>query len=352
MIEVRQYNASDAPAYDRCVVSDPRNLVYPTRPFLTFLQEVAGGETHCLVAEEDDNIRGVFPYLRKWDERYGTVYNSLPWYGSYGACTLAGDAGPEVRERLIDAWRTMLYETRDLLTATAVLSPLEEAHRESYSAILVNATTDSRIGQITNLPYGGAGLDERLLSVFSQKTRNLVRKSLKQGFSLIMSDEEWTWRFLHDTHVENMHAIGGKAKPWEHFAAMRTHIPVEWRSIYVAMLAEIPVAAMLLFSFNRTVEYITPVVKVDYRSSQPLSFLIYNGMFDAVKKGFAYWNWGGTWITQGSLHHFKAGWGGKDYPYTYLIDASPKSIEIIKNNVDDIVDAFPYYYVYPFNQLT
>ncbi|MEN6624118.1 MAG: GNAT family N-acetyltransferase [Smithella sp.] len=352
MIAVHNYSISEAPVYDQCIVSNPENLIYSTRPFLTFLQEVTGEEAHCLVAEEDNHILGVFPYLLKRNERYGTVYNSLPWYGSYGACTLADNTGSQVRNCLIDVWCAMLYDCPDLLTATAVLSPFEETYRYSYSDKLVNGTTDSRIGQITNLPDDGADLNERLLAVFSQKTRNLVRKSLKQGFSLVVSDDEWAWRFLHETHLENMQAIGGKAKPWEHFAAMRSHIPMEWRSIYVAMLGNMPVAGMLLFTFNKTVEYITPVVKVDYRSTQPLSFLIYNGMIDAIKKGFASWNWGGTWITQESLHHFKAGWGAKDHPYTYLIHASPGSVEIIKKNQNDVINSFPYYYVFPFNQLT
>jgi hypothetical protein len=351
MIEVREYNDLDSGAYDQCIVSSSLSLIYPTRPFLSFLQEVTGGKIHCLLAEEDGQILGVFPSLEKRDERFGTVYNSLPWYGSYGGCTLAEDSNTQVRSRLVEAWSSMLQNCNDLLTATAVLSPFEEKHRESYSSIVVNGTIDSRIGQLTPLPYGGAGFEERLMELFSQKTRNLVRKSLKQSFSLIASDDEWAWRFLCETHHENMSAIGGIPKPKAHFDALRRHIPASSREVLIATISGKPVAALLILFFNKTVEYITPVIKHDYRSQQPLSFLIWHGMVRAVERGFAWWNWGGTWYTQESLHHFKAGWGAIDMHYTYLITLGDGALDLLRRDIGPVRTAYSCFYLYPYHQL-
>jgi hypothetical protein len=351
MIEVRCYNDSDGPAYDQCIVSAPQNLIYPTRPFLAFLKEVTGGEVHSLVAEENGQILGVFPSLLKRDLHYGTVCNSLPWYGSYGGCTLADKACPQVRESLIRAWLAMIHEYSDLLTATVVLSPFEEMHLDSYAAILVNGAADSRVGQMSSLPADGADLDENLIKLFRQKTRNLVRKSLKQKFSLVSSDEEWAWNFLCVTHHENMTAVGGVPKPKGHFDALRRHIPAEWRDLLVATIDGKPVAALLMILFNKTVEYITPVIEKDYRSLQPLSFLIWHGMMRAAKNGFRWWNWGGTWHTQKSLHHFKAGWGAVDMPYSYLICASESGRKRLAEHRSALRELFPYYYTYPYHLL-
>ena len=109
-----------------------------------------------------------------------------------------------------------------------------------------------------------------------------------------------------------MSAIGGRAKPWGHFAAMRELIPAAWRQLFVTRLDGEPVSAMLLFRFNQTVDNITPVIRHEFRSRQPLSFAIWHAMLDAVRSGFRWWNWGGTWETQQSLHHFKRGWGAAE----------------------------------------
>jgi len=175
-----------------------------------------------------------------------------------------------------------------------------------------------------------------------------VRKALKQGFQLVISDEEWAWQFLHKTHTENLRSIGGIPKPWEHFAAIRQNIPWEWRNIFVALLDGKPVAALLMLYFNQTAEYVTPVIMQEHRSSQPLSFLIWHAMLHATANGFRWWNWGGTWDSQKSLHHFKAGWGAEDYPYSYFISLKPASLVLMKSDLNDLRSAFPYYYLLPF----
>ena len=107
----------------------------------------------------------------------------------------------------------------------------------------------------------------------------------------------------------------------------------------------------MLLQFRHTIEYITPVVCKEYRASQPLSFLIFHAMQDAVGRGFRQWNWGGTWRTQHTLYRFKAGFGAIDRPYSYLVVASEESHRRLRAVRRQIGDAFPYYYVYPFAEL-
>src|SRR6185295_10454956 len=63
---------------------------------------------------------------------------------------------------------------------------------------------------------------------------------------------------------------------------------------YIARLDGRPVAGLLLFYFNDTAEYFTPVVQPEYRAMQPLSLIIWQAMRDAVARGMRHWNWGGT----------------------------------------------------------
>jgi hypothetical protein len=350
MIRIETLDRSQAGQYEAFLLSSPTSLVYASAEFAAFLLESVGGEYTCLVAWDGNEIVGALPLFTRTAPAFGSVVNSLPWYGSYGGCTLrSGDDG-EVRRLLVTRYREMI-EAEKPLSSVMILSPFENPHLSEYEALLAPSHRDSRIGQITVLPEGPDRVEEKLFGTYRQKTRNLVRKSLLQGMTCRVSDGEEVLRFLFETHQENMEAVGGKAKPWLHFEALRKSIPASRRSVWLALLGDTPVAAMLLIYFNKTVEYVTPVVKVDYRSLQPLSFLIHHAMTDAVEKGYRYWNWGGTWLTQSSLHHFKAGWGAADCPYTYLIHASDESVAAIRKNIEDVQAAYPYYYVFPYDRL-
>jgi lipid II:glycine glycyltransferase (peptidoglycan interpeptide bridge formation enzyme) len=146
--------------------------------------------------------------------------------------------------------------------------------------------------------------------------------------------------------------MGGQAKPWEHFVALRECLEPAQRSLSVAMLDGRPAAALLLLFHGRTVEYLTPVIRHEYRARQPLSFLIYHGMVDAAGRGMASWNWGGTWESQESLHHFKAGWGADDHPYVYLIHATDGALASLRQNLARWREAFPFFYLVPFRAVT
>lgn len=351
MTTVHLYSGNDLESCARCIHTGDNNLIYSTLPFLLFLQEATGATLHCLVAEKNGEIAGVLPWLKKQSEQYGTVCNSLPWYGSYGGCTLAAGVGDTVREALLAVYAAHLRTIPDLLTATTILSPFEDHALEIYQKFLQEQVQDARTGQISCLPQAGDGLEERLMAIISQKTRNLVRKSLKQGFALEVRDDDAAWQFLADIHHENMATIGGKPKPHSHFEALRRQIPAAWRELLLATLDGAPVAALLLLTFNRTVEYITPVICHEYRSQQPLSFLIWHGMLRGIARGACWWNWGGTWHSQQSLHHFKAGWGAIDMPYTYLVQVADGATERLRTKHAEIVSAFPWFYLYPFHLL-
>lgn len=350
MIQVVELCADLEPVYTDFLLSDRRNMIYGSLEFRSFLRRVVPGEPKYLVALRNSHIVGALPCFIATDSKLGGSINSLPWYGSHGGCLIAPDAPSTTRDALLVAYRELL-DRPEMVFGTLILPLEEQAYLPKYIEVLKPHVTDSRIGQLTELPIDGPDLEQRLEITLLQKTRNAARKARKQGFELIITDDDWAWQFLYQTHVENMVGIGGRAKPWDHFVAMRNTIPAEWRQIMIAMRDGIAVAAMLLFRFNHTVEYITPVIKHEFRSLQPLSFLIWQGMLDAVKSGYRWWNWGGTWITQKSLHHFKAGWGAKDRPYTYLTHATQRGIEALKNDRALVAQAFPYYFTYPFHLL-
>lgn len=337
--------------FDDCGRLSPESLIYQSRSFLSFLEKTTDSCAKMIAAREGGEIVGYIAWCEKKDEHYGTVINSLPWYGSYGGCRIADSAHEEVCNALIDAYGEYVRGVQDLLSATTILSPLHPDHLEKYKAIFPDCVLDNRICQISQLPNSCGRIDEALLSTMTQKTRNLVRKSLKQAFSVRESDNDADWEFLVNVHHENMAIIGGKPKPVEHFQYIRELLPKNHYKLYIAMLDDVPVAALLNFYYGKTVEYITPVIRHEYRTLQPLSFLIYHGMLDAARTGHLFWNWGGTWRTQQSLYHFKAGWGAIDKSYTYVTYMKDESVTLLKNDTQRIVAAYQWFYLFPFQLL-
>ncbi|MGH8643133.1 MAG: GNAT family N-acetyltransferase [Gammaproteobacteria bacterium] len=350
MIRISRLDASSENEYRRLLAANPDALIYATPEYRDFLSAVLAGEPVYLIARSGEEAVGALPCFRCCHDGVGVVLNSLPWYGSHGGCIVSERNAQGVREALLAAYLEM-GTASDVISAVLILTPFEEDRRNLYQDTLRPSAIDHRVGQITSLPSPGAGLIERLDKTVTQKTRNLIRKALKQGFRMEIRDDESTWRFLHQTHEENMAAIGGRAKPWAHFVALREKLPTDWRSLFVAYLDDKPVAALLLLYYKITVEYFTPVIKHKYRPLQPLTFLIWHAMVDAAERGCRRWNWGGTWNSQVSLHHFKAGWGARDCPYTYFINADRDAVAWMRARRQMLLAAFPCYYLYPFAQL-
>lgn len=353
--KIRELSDPDLPAYVDFLSRNALLPIYGSPEFLKFLEAVGDCRTHVLIATDGSQIVGALPYAVAEREGAGCVVNSLPWYGSHGS-VIVGNApckcGEDVliRRALLTGFMAAIGR-EDLLSATVILLPDEEPHASIYREVLRPAATDFRVGQITDLPRNEAGVERELEATIRQKTRNLVRKSLKQDFVEIVTDEAWAWDYLAVTHTENMEAIGGRAKPREHFLAMRSVLPPQMRRLSVAMKDNVPVAAMLLFVSAHTREYVTPVISKEFRAHQPLSFLIWMGMVDAVRSGCRRWNWGGTWLNQEKLHHFKAGFGATDRPYSYLITATDTGLKKLRDIKPTLGALFPYFYVYPFEAL-
>jgi len=328
-------------------------LLYAAPSFLDFLRMATQSQIEVLVAERGGQIVGALPFAVCEAQGVGRIVNSLPWWGSHGSVVLdrcAVDAD-RVRTALLDAFAARM-ENLEPLSITMILLPAEEAASPLYEWVLAPTATDERVGQMSELPADGPDLEARLLATFQQKTRNLVRKGLKQHFREVVTDDEWAWDFLAGTHATNMAALSGNAKPRNHFEAIRQAFPPTMRRLALAMDGDTPVAGILTIAFNGTVEYITPVIAVTHRPRQPLSFLIFEAMREAIRSGATRWNWGGTWIGQPALHHFKAGFGAADHHYSYLIWASDEGLAFFRGHKTELGSLFPFFYIYPYGALT
>jgi hypothetical protein len=346
VIAVDRLAADPGPEYDEFVRSNADTLLYASDRYRRLLRTFLKADDRYLVARDGNRIVGVLPAMLRRNERHGAVLNSLPFYGSNGAVVDA-DGDRRVRQRLLDAFHAIAAD-EGCAASTIVTSPFER-DLAFYDKEAKATFRDERIGQLTALPADG---DARaaLMQSFHHKTRNMIRKAQKSGLSVRTDGSAADLEFLIRTHTENIEALGGIAKP----ACFFDLIPQLFRAgddfrIYVARLGDVPVAALLLFYFNRVVEYFTPVVVAAHRSLQPLSLLIFEAMADAASAGYAWWNWGGTWASQENLYLFKSRWGTRDIPYYYYTRVYRD--DILRVPKQTLLDEYPYFFVAPFSQL-
>lgn len=341
-MECELLSKKDECEYMRYILSKEDTLIYISLKYRNMLQELLNDKSYYIVAKLNGKISGVLPIMIHRNTVWGNVANSLPFYGSNGAIIADSD---DIYENLLKAYYQLLAEN-SCVAGTLITSPFEI--KNSWYKKCNPTFIDTRIGQITYLPKHSVNDAEVLLSLYHKMVKRCIQKAIKNGISVEIDNSVDGIEFLYKTHKDNIESIGGIAKKQDFFSLFPKHFQAsEDYNIYVAFKDGKRVAALLLFYFNKTVEYFTPVTVEEYRTFQPLSLIIYIAMQEAIERGFEKWNWGGTWLTQNGVYDFKRKWGTKDRNYYYYTNIFNNNI--LNLNRETILEAYENYYVYPFN---
>ncbi len=323
-------------------LSFQESLLYTDHKYLTLLKEHLSCDVRYLIKYEGSNITLAMPYAVK-DSEFGKIYNSLPYFGSNGGVIGSG-ASKELKLELVNKFFS-LAEEDSALSAVLITNPLSEDD-EFFMKNIECSYTDERIGQITSLP--NVFDEDLLLSKFSNPRPRNIRKALKENVSVLKQNIEGI-DFLYQTHFENMSSIGGTPKKHSFFKNIPKYFQDSEWNIYTAIHNSKPIAALLVFYFNQTVEYFTPATLSEYRNYQPMSLIIFEAMKDAIKRGQKNWNWGGTWLSQTGVYDFKKKWGAIDYPYHYFIKVYDDDLG--KYSKKTLNDHFYGFYTIPYEKL-
>jgi len=334
--------------YEAFLLEDESTLLYASNKYRRFLREFLGIEDNYLIAiDVNGSMLGAFPAFFKRNATYGNVLNSLPFYGSNGAI-VEYQGNREVRRQLLSAFNTLAEEQKCVAT-TIITSPFEQDI--GFYEKEVNCTChDMRIGQLTKLPSKEHRASASLLDRYDGAGRRNIRKAVAHGVTVECKESSEVMGFLADTHRRNIMALKGIPKSRDFFASIPLYFDYgKDYKLFTAYKKGTPVASLLLFYFNATVEYFTPAVSEDYRTYQPLALLIYEAMKDAVAREFKWWNWGGTWKSQVGVYRFKKKWGAVDMPYHYYTRLYDESILQLDKQL--LCSEYKNFYVVPFERL-
>lgn len=330
-------------AIEAFVYRDPHTLVYSSPSYISLVAAETQSRAYWLTVRDTSVLRGALPMLVKHGA-LGPVVNSLAFYGSNG--------GAIVPDGNREAWLELVHgfdafgESIGAVAWTLITNPLVNEY-PLYDAHLPYDLMEQRIGQFTVFPEDRHSTS--LMTLFDDPRPRNIRKAQRSGLTVSTSQSDEAIAFLHATHDQNIRSIGGLPKRLEFFQRIPKQLPRNAWTIYLAELDGQRVAALLLLFGNQTVEYFTPCVVEQYRSSQALPLLIYNAMIDAMAAGYRQWNWGGTWLTQDGVYAFKKKWGTRDIRYHYFTRL--RSAELRYATREALLREYPGFYVLPFSAL-
>lgn len=327
--------------------SQPQTLLYTSYSYLKMLEDFLSCEIIVLLAKSENKIVGYLPLAFRRNQEI-SICNSLPFYGSNGSMIVSLENADEIRRRLIDRFYDLIQQ-KNCGAYTLISNPLDTEGDEWLKNNIRHNLLDERIGQITHFPSHLENLEQNLLSSFEDPRPRNIRKAIKENVKVYALNSKECIDFLYQTHYDNITAINGIAKEKRFFDLIPKHFTNNDYKIYIAELNGEKIAALLLFYYNKTVEYFTPAVVEKYRNLQPTALLIYEAMIDACKLNYTNWNWGGTWLSQGGVYDFKKKWGTTDYKYFYYTNIIDNKLFYYKK--EDLLDKFPYFFVLPFNKL-
>jgi hypothetical protein len=307
---------------------------YATLKYKNFLKEILNCDEEYYVVMDNNKIIGVLPLLKK-SGKYGDVYNSLPFFGSHGGILTTNQK----------AYDLLLNKIDEISSKQSTLSFVFLSYfQQNLNVNIKLDATDTRIGFVTDIQDIKNFED---IKHFHSATRRNIKKAIKNG--VIVYIDNSMKEFLKSVHKQNIEAIGGKVRDDAFFDLLDTHFCAgEDYDIYVAKKDNKLIAACLLFYFGKNVEYMVPVIVNDYRTYQPLSLIIFESMCNLSKKGYRYWYWGGTWLSQKGVYNFKKKWASNEFYYYYYIKVNKKIYTLSKKDIENEYNNF---YLIPYDRL-
>ncbi|NQW42604.1 MAG: GNAT family N-acetyltransferase [Bacteroidetes bacterium] len=297
---------------------------------------------------EQEQWIGALPILLK-ETPIGSAINSLAYFGSNGGFLLQDNLNESIKTELLNRLETWSSEI-DALSWNIVSNYFLPQELDFIKQNIVLDNVSERIGQVTELPNYSEHFEEDLMGIFEDPRPRNIRKALKSGIVVELSDgQNEDWEFLHQIHSQNMQAIGAPVKHLSFFTSIPQYISKAYYSLYIAQLDSKKIGAMLVFQYNKTIEYYTPGTDVEFRNLQPSSILIFQAMKDLAAKGYKYWNWGGTASREAGVYDFKKKWGAQERLYWHLTKI--KNNKLLEYSSQQLIENFYGFFVIPFNQL-
>jgi FemAB-related protein (PEP-CTERM system-associated) len=289
-----------ASAWDPFVESHPSGTPFHLLAWRDTIQSIFGFKPLYLCADIDNIPAGVLPLFLIQNPLSGKALISSP-FAVYGGILASS---PAAKEAMAQRVRSLGEELRVQYVELRNSAPEQCA---GFSPVARYATFTRPVTPLTG---------EELVQSLPKKTRNLVRKALKNAYSSRLATDCKTFERLYST---NLRRLGTPSFPPGLFPALlRNFGPrVDVREI---LLDGKVVAASMNFLFKGEMHTYYAASDQNYLQYAPNMFLYYNHLLWAGRNGFHTFDFGRSKLNTGTFD-FKRQWETtmRELPYEVLL---------------------------------
>lgn len=318
-------------------------LGYHSIEYLKMLQDIGVGEFLGLIIKEMETERmlGFVPGFIK-TAKLGTVYSSMPFFGPNAS--LIYDRS-ESNTHLLHSYTFQTLksemETRDVISFS-MYSPFHDGDAmEFYNSFFKDELVVEKFTSYIDL----SALQ------LSTSLQYDIRKALKSGVQMRNAIAEDV-PAVFDIYMKNCEDYGIPPKP---LACLQQLIESSsdqgFTESYVAVHDDKIIGGLIMVYSESTASYYLPCSIHEYRSMQPTTLLIKHAMDKCLERGIKYWNWEASPSKESGVFKFKQKWGSQEGEYKIFISPRRDKEFFKKLGSAEISANFPYFFVYPFNQL-
>jgi FemAB-related protein (PEP-CTERM system-associated) len=299
-VAVTEAGASEEREWNEFVLAHPHGTPFHLIAWKTVIQKNFGYKPHYLVARDAAGICGVLPLFLVKNILVGKALISSPFavYGGVLADCDATRASLTVAVRLLGERLGVQYVE------------LRNAYQEQCVGF-------ERISRYVTFTQQIGDDEEAILGGIPRKTRAAVRKSLKAGFAMRLTDD---LSAFEDLYSRNLQRLGTPSFPTDYFAdliaAFRGMIDVR-EVLLDGKLA----SAVMTFYFRDQVMPYYGASDPAFNAAAPNNFMYYDLMRWGGQHRFRLFDFGRSKKEGSGSYDFKAHWGmlERELPYEMLL---------------------------------
>ncbi|HLI86863.1 MAG TPA: FemAB family XrtA/PEP-CTERM system-associated protein [Bryobacteraceae bacterium] len=300
MAAVCELKSEDFAAWDEFVLRHPHGSPFHLTAWKKTIEEAFGYQPFYLSAKSGSRVEAVLPLFFVRNPIIGSALISSPFAVYGGILAESPQAGQ------------LLYDYAKWLGRKVSADYIEL--RNAYGEQCVGTPNVSRY---VTFVQDVAASEEDLLSSLPKKTRNTVRKALKQPFTIRYRVADAGT--LDRIHSRNMRRLGTPCFPREYFARLQANFGkmVEVREV---RLGDEPVAVSLSFLFRDQMHTYHAAADTRYNALAPNTFLYYDHLRWAGQHGFRQFDFGRSKRNTGAFE-FKRHWNTtmRELPYEIVL---------------------------------
>jgi FemAB-related protein (PEP-CTERM system-associated) len=299
-LQIRTLEESDIPLWDKFVLGHPFGSPFHLMAWKRTIEETFRYRPFYLLAIGESGIRGVLPLFLVKNAIIGKAVISTPFavYGGILANSTSDVA--ELHERAVALGKRLGVDYVEF----------RNAHREQCA-------TTPNVDRYVSFTQPLVPDENALLEALPKKTRNMVRKSLKQPFEMRYRSQDL--EKFETLYAKSMRRLGTPCFPMKYFANLARNFGdmIDVREVW---LNGKPMAASLNFMYKDDMHIYYAAADAEYNHLSPNTFMYFDHLRWAGAHGLKTFDFGRCKRNTG-VFEFKRHWNTtmRELPYEVVL---------------------------------